>query len=150
MITYVNTVLVSNNSSLQVENAADVATLTSINAGDFIIQSLDNAEDQDDALTANTDKFRIGVALNGTTAHVDPTTGNVQNLRDIKWSNEIKKADIKSIRKLVCPENASDEDTPDTITIDFSKSDALTDLATGGKIVVLRLTFKDLPTRYRN
>ena len=146
MITYVNTVLVSNGANPSIINNPSVANLVSANAGDFVVQALDNAETGTQAPTVNTDKIRIGVVLAETTPIVD-TNGNVQNAHNVKWSNEIKKADIKSYRKM---EYAAD--TEDTITIDFSKLDSsvATSFAAGGAIAVLRLTFKDLPTRFRN
>lgn len=146
MITYVNTVLVSNGANPSIINNPSVANLVSANAGDFVVQALDNAEDGTQAPTVNTDKIRIGVVLAETTPIVD-ASGNVQNAHNVKWSNEIKKADIKSYRKM---EYAAD--TEDTITIDFSKVDGnvLATLGQGGMTMVLRLTFKDLPTRFRN
>ena len=66
MITYVNTVLVSNNAgattevlsdpkSLQFDTAAEVQA----KKGLFVVESLDDAEV--DSITANTDKIRISI-----------------------------------------------------------------------------------------
>lgn len=141
MITYVNTVLVSNNSSAKIVSSFDPAT--DYTPGDFVIQNLDDNAESTTA-DANTDKFRIGVVLPSTTKLV-AADGTVSTIHEIKWSNEIKKADIKSYR--VAKYAA---DTEDTVTVDFSQSAQLTEFAEGGKVIVLRLTFKDLPTRFRN
>ena len=155
MITYVNTVLVSNNAgattevlsdpkSLQFDTAAEVQA----KKGLFVVESLDDAEV--DSITANTDKIRIGMYTGSYTTTLLPN-GNKKYIANIKWSNAINKNDIKSVRVLNCPE-ANKVDTEDTVTIDFAKMTkvAKNTLALGGKIVVLRLTFKDLPTRFRN
>ena len=155
MITYVNTVLVSNNAgattevlsdpkSLQFDTAAEVQA----KKGLFVVESLDDAEV--DSITANTDKIRIGMYTGSYTTTLLPN-GSKKYIANIKWSNAINKNDIKSVRVLNCPE-ANKVDTEDTVTIDFAKMTeiAKNTLALGGKIVVLRLTFKDLPTRFRN
>ena len=155
MITYVNTVLVSNNAgattevlsdpkSLQFDTAAEVQA----KKGLFVVESLDDAEV--DSITANTDKIRIGMYTGSYTTTLLPN-GNKKYVANIKWRNAINKNDIKSVRVLNCPE-ANKVDTEDTVTIDFAKMTeiAKNTLALGGKIVVLRLTFKDLPTRFRN
>ena len=155
MITYVNTVLVSNNAgattevlsdpkSLQFDTAAEVQA----KKGLFVVESLDDAEV--DSITANTDKIRIGMYTGSYTTTLLPN-GNKKYIANIKWSNAINKNDIKSVHVLNCPE-ANKVDTEDTVTIDFAKMTevAKNTLALGGKIVVLRLTFKDLPTRFRN
>lgn len=155
MITYVNTVLVSNNAgattevlsdpkSLQFDTAAEVQA----KKGLFVVESLDDAEV--DSITANTDKIRIGMYTGSYTTTLLPN-GSKKYIANIKWSNAINKNDIKSVHVLNCPE-ANKVDTEDTVTIDFAKMTeiAKNTLALGGKIVVLRLTFKDLPTRFRN
>lgn len=155
MITYVNTVLVSNNANAATEVFSDAKSLqfdTAAQAqakkGLFVVESLDDAEV--DSITANTDKIRIGMYTGSYTTALLPN-GNKKYIADVKWSNAINKNDIKSVRVLNCPE-ADKVDTEDTITIDFAQmTDAAKNaLALGGKMVVLRLTFKDLPTRFRN
>lgn len=155
MITYVNTVLVSNNASATTEVLSDPKALQFDTAAEvqakkglFVVESLDDAEV--DSITANTDKIRIGMYTGSYTTTLLPN-GNKKYIANIKWSNAINKNDIKSVRVLNCPE-ANKVDTEDTVTIDFAKMTeiAKNTLALGGKIVVLRLTFKDLPTRFRN
>ncbi len=155
MITYVNTVLVSNNANAATEIFSDAKSLQFDTAaqvqakkGLFVVESLDDAEV--DSITANTDKIRIGMYTGSYTTALLPN-GNKKYIADVKWSNAINKNDIKSVRVLNCPE-ADKVDTEDTVTIDFAQmTDAAKNaLALGGKMVVLRLTFKDLPTRFRN
>lgn len=139
MITYVNTVFVSNNANAgtllgAVPTAANAATAK----GQFILYDIDNGAY---AITANTTRFKIGMV-----------TGKVikdhkgQSHADIKWSNIINVADVKSIAKL--DYTAS---TEDSIEIDFTgiSNNVLGVLAQGGKRVIVRLTFKDMPHRYR-
>ena len=133
MITYVNTVFVSNN---------DTATLAtspaSINKGQFILYDVDqNIFDID----ANTTRFKIGMGT-GKTSFDHKGVSH----KDIKWSNIINVADVKSLSSL--------EYTPSTeeaVEIDFTgiEQNVLDILALGGKRVIVRLTFKDMPTRYR-
>lgn len=155
MITYVNTVLVSNNASATTEVLSDPKALQFDTAAEvqakkglFVVESLDDAEV--DSITANTDKIRIGMYTGSYTTTLLPD-GSKKYIANIKWSNAINKNDIKSVRVLNCPE-ANKVDTEDTVTIDFAQMTevAKNTLALGGKIVVLRLTFKDLPTRFRN
>lgn len=155
MITYVNTVLVSNNASATTEVLSDPKALQFDTAAEvqakkglFVVESLDDAEV--DSITANTDKIRIGMYTGSYTTTLLPN-GSKKYIANIKWSNAINKNDIKSVRVLNCPE-ANKVDTEDTVTIDFAKMTeiAKNTLSLGGKIVVLRLTFKDLPTRFRN
>lgn len=155
MITYVNTVLVSNNAGATTEVLSDPKALQFDTAAEvqakkglFVVESLDDAEVN--SITANTDKIRIGMYTGSYTTTLLPN-GSKKYIANIKWSNAINKNDIKSVRVLNCPE-ANKVDTEDTVTIDFAKMTeiAKNTLSLGGKIVVLRLTFKDLPTRFRN
>lgn len=93
----------------------------------------------------NCDRFKIGVVTSDSFQKADKM-GNVTYIPVVKWSNIINAADIKSITKLDYK-----EDTEDTISIDFSTipAETLDILSAGGCPVVLRLTFKDMPMRYR-
>lgn len=152
MITYVNTVLVSNtNGGLLTEEPAKASSMSaaSADAGKFIMMNCDNGDAEGDpslyTTTADTKVFKIGIVTskNITVAKKD---GTVEYWPIVKWSNEIKAADIKSLTKLTYQ-----DDTEDSIEIDLTSmsQDVATLLADGGKRVILRLTFKDLPTRYR-
>ena len=156
MITYVNTVLVSNKGGDTLatkeelagkQNKSDlkelVGKLVFMNC-DAAAQDGSNIEDIY-AVDENCDRFKIGVVTSDSFQKADKM-GNVTYIPVVKWSNIINAADIKSITKLDYK-----EDTEDTISIDFSTipAETLDILSAGGCPVVLRLTFKDMPMRYR-
>lgn len=120
MITYVNTVLVGTGVGT---SASSIAGATN---GQYIV--VDN--NGNIVPNANTAAVREAIKIGLKTA------------KGIKWSNIIKKADIKSY---TYTEYA--DETEDTVTLDFSK--AATAAASNAVRVVVRLTFKDLPTKYR-
>ena len=155
MITYVNTVLVSNLASGAVLNAAPAAAASmnavSADAGKFIIMNCDPDVAADDiynvtaANAGDINIIKVGIVTKKNTV-LRKQDGSVAYLPIIKWSNEIKAADIKSFNALTYT-----ADTEDQITIDFTNIDAqlLNKFAEGGKRIIIRLTFKDLPTRFR-
>lgn len=133
MVTFVSKVFVSN------ENNSALATApASIKKGQFIVYDVDAAKY---TIDADTKRFKIGM-------------GNGKSVKDhkgvshpeIKWSNIIQADDIRSINVL-----AYKADTEEAVKIDFTKINAavLKLLAVGGKRIIVRLTFKDLPTRFR-
>ena len=156
MITYVNSVLVSN------KNGETLATAEELKGkakkedlkplvGKFVFMNCDPAKQDGTAIEdvykmdAAADRFKIGVVTSDSFQKVDKL-GNVSFVPVVKWSNIINVADIKSVAKLDYKEDSEDE-----ITIDFSDiaPETLDLLAQGGCPVVLRLTFKDMPMRYR-
>lgn len=156
MITYVNSVLVSN------KNGETLATAEELKGkakkedlkplvGKFVFMNCDPAKQDGTAIEdvykmdAAADRFKIGVVTSDSFQKVDKL-GNVTFIPVVKWSNIINVADIKSVAKLDYKEDSEDE-----ITIDFSDvaPETLDLLAQGGCPVVLRLTFKDMPMRYR-
>ena len=156
MITYVNSVLVSN------KNGETLATAEELNGkakkedlkplvGKFVFMNCDPAKQDgtaiDDVYSMDeaADRFKIGVVTSDSFQKVDKL-GNVTFVPVVKWSNIINVADIKSVSKLDYKEDSEDE-----ITIDFSgiAPETMDLLAQGGCPVVLRLTFKDMPMRYR-
>lgn len=156
MITYVNSVLVSN------KNGETLATAEELKGkakkedlkplvGKFVFMNCDPAKQDGTAIEdvykmdASADRFKIGVVTSDSFQKVDKL-GNVTFVPVVKWSNIINVADIKSVTKLDYKEDSEDE-----ITIDFSDvaPETLDLLAQGGCPVVLRLTFKDMPMRYR-
>lgn len=147
MITYVNTVLVGTGAGvLSAAPAAATAKNTpSTDAGKFIVMSMDGVAEPYGEAAQTAKKFRIGVVTKKNTVLRDKD-GNITYVPVIKWSNPIKREDIVSNEYA-----AYKESTEDTITIDFTKmSDAiLTDFQKGERRIIVRLTFKDLPTRYR-
>lgn len=156
MITYVNSVLVSN------KNGETLATAEELKGkakkedlkplvGKFVFMNCDPAKQDGTAIQdvykmdTAADRFKIGVVTSDSFQKVDKL-GNVTFVPVVKWSNIINVADIKSVAKLDYKEDSEDE-----ITIDFSDvaPETLDLLAQGGCPVVLRLTFKDMPMRYR-
>ena len=156
MITYVNSVLVSN------KNGETLATAEELKGkakkedlkplvGKFVFMNCDPAKQDGTAIEdvykmdATADRFKIGVVTSDSFQKVDKL-GNVTFVPVVKWSNIINVADIKSVTKLDYKEDSEDE-----ITIDFSDiaPETLDLLAQGGCPIVLRLTFKDMPMRYR-
>lgn len=156
MITYVNTVLVSNKGGDTLATKEELAgkqkkgdlkelvgKLVFMNC-DAAAQDGSNIEDIY-AVDENCDRFKIGVVTSDSFQKADKM-GNVTYIPVVKWSNIINAADIKSITKLDYK-----DDTEDTISIDFSTipAETLDILSAGGCPIVLRLTFKDMPMRYR-
>ena len=156
MITYVNSVLVSN------KNGETLATAEELKGkakkedlkplvGKFVFMNCDPAKQDGTAIEdvykmdAAADRFKIGVVTSDSFQKIDKL-GNVTFVPVVKWSNIINVSDIKSVTKLDYKEDSEDE-----ITIDFSDiaPETLDLLAQGGCPIVLRLTFKDMPMRYR-
>lgn len=156
MITYVNSVLVSN------KNGETLATAEELKGkakkedlkplvGKFVFMNCDPAKQDGTSIEdvykmdEAADRFKIGVVTSDSFQKVDKL-GNVTFVPVVKWSNIINVADIKSVAKLDYKEDSEDE-----ITIDFSgiAPETMDLLAQGGCPVVLRLTFKDMPMRYR-
>lgn len=136
MITYVNTVLVGKGQS-DIISAIDTATALKYNAdniGKIIVVDAEKGT----AITADSKKMKIGMVT--TKAY----TNKDGKFHIIKWTNPIQKDAIKSYSN-----GTYKADTQEKIVIDFTASSHITELAEGNKRVVLRLTFKDLPTRYR-
>lgn len=137
MITYVNTVLVGKGMAdlVEIDDIKDIATEEEAkeNVGKFIVNEVDDK------------KFRVGL-VTGTHAYmVKDGEGELDEkfANTVRWSNDIVKSDIKSYTVTPYEDSKSSEDK---ITIDFSGVNT-DDLA--GKRIVLRLTFKDTPTRFR-
>ena len=138
MITYVNSVFVSNDGAI-------VTDINNISKGKFIFVDVDT----NSSVTANTVRFKIGMGTGKDITYTKRNSaGNLvqDTMKGIKWSNVINVADIKGWAKA----NYA-ADTEDVVTIDFSNLDAalLNEFAKGGKRIIVRLTFKDLPTRFR-
>ena len=151
MITYVNTVLVGTGAELA--TAAPVAqtqkNTPNTDAGKFIVMSMDNVTDPYSTTnTAKAKKFRIGFITGKNTA-VRTKDGDVKYTPVIKWTNPIKREDITSIAK-----QTYFQSTPEKVTINFKNVETvapeiMTEFAKGERRIIIRLTFKDMPTRYR-
>ena len=144
MITYVNSVFVSNNNTNVASGNASLATsLNSVAKGQFIFWDFDQNKVADNTSS----RFKIGMGTGKTNKQINYHTGAVTNVPGIKWSNFINVADIKG---WTTANYAAD--TEDQIVIDFTSIDVnlMSDIfSQRGKRIIVRLTFKDLPTRFR-
>lgn len=155
MITYVNTVLVSNRTDgailTQAPAKANTMASVSTDAGKFILMNCDPDVAADAIYDVNANNIqdiktiKIGIVTKKNTA-VRLPNGTTEYRPVIKWSNEIKKHDVKSLVSL-----SYEPDTEDAIEIDFTNmAQHVQDLfAEGGKRIIVRLTYKDMPHRYR-
>ena len=144
MITYVNTVFVSNtNNPEAIKASALKGTETNVagNVGKFVFEKNEK----------NSDEFRIGLVKDGVLRVHGAKTETYANI--VKWSNWIDKNYIKSATFMLA--DAYKKNTKlaeeDTITIDFTGCDDNdpNEFAHGNRRIVVRLTFKDMPTRFR-
>lgn len=127
MITYVNTVLVSNLAANTM--LGSLSNVTKADAGKFVMQNMDTeAIINSAALAAAAKRARIGV--------VNPDG-------KIKWSNTIVAHDVKGLAYTPYA-----VDSADTCVINLAAAE-MSALNAGGKRVIVRITYKDLPTRYR-
>lgn len=152
MITYVNTVLVSNVPS----NSSNIAANTVVD-GAITATAFENGTDGQyiiiDADTNGVISTASDMADTVKRIKIGMFTGETnKGVKVIRWSNIINRADIKKFSKL----NASSAVvTEDSMYIDFGSltdivnHDNITNSAAAGKRIIVRLTFKDLPTRYR-
>ena len=159
MVNYVNTVLVSNlaeGTIIKQLPEENTRTAAAEHKGKFIIMNCDAnvAPDAlynvDDSNAGNIQTIKVGILTNGVAVLRKPD-GSVKYQPIVKWSNEIKAADIKSFSVLSYPEEG---DTEDKVEIDLSGltdfmiSDAVDSDYDGVRFIV-RLTYKDMPHRYR-
>jgi hypothetical protein len=159
MVNYVNTVLVSN---LSYANAGDTILTTapaaasalntpSADAGKFIIMNCDpnvastKLYEVTSSNAGSIQTIKVGIVTKKNMVLRKPD-GSTAFQPIVKWSNEIKAADIKSYSAL-----SYAADTEDTAYIDFSQLAAgvLAEYAKGGKRIIVRLTYKDMPHRFR-
>lgn len=134
MITYVNTVLVGTGVGTV---ASSIASATK---GQYVVVDEKGAP-VTSSNAGDAEAIKVGLATGKTVNYLDHA-GAIQQTAEIKWSNIIKKADIKSYHF-----TAAQTETEDEVTFDFSKAQTA---ANADDIrVVVRLTFKDMPTRYR-
>lgn len=137
MITYVNTVLVGHGVANVITDSANITAATAKNTpstdvNKYVVEKIDD------------EKFRVGIVTKKNTESY--VNGELVYSPIVKWSNAIKKADIKSMTYTTFKAN-----TEDKIVIDFTgtSGNIMNEISEGGKRIILRLTFKDLPTRFR-
>ena len=152
MLNYVCTVFVSNNGGVATYAQATTDTgamnTPSTHVGKFVVVNCDPNAASLDVTQANASQvqtIKVGIVTKKNNRVVLPN-GTTEYRPIIKWSNEIKAADIKSYSVL----NYA-ADTEDSIEIDFSQLGTFEKnlFAEGGKRIITRLTFKDMPHRYR-
>ena len=153
MITYVNTVLIGKNKALLTAAPAAATNMTtpSADAGKYVIMNCDDniaasklyVTSAADASVLN--KIKIGLVTSSNYA-VHKKDGTVQYLPIVKWSAIINAHDVRDFKHL-----KYEADTEDVVVVDLTNmvTDTANLLAEGNKRVVLRITYKDLPTRYR-
>ena len=142
MISYVNTVFVSKTNNPSVIEASALKGASDItlaeNAGKFVF-------DEKNGL------FRIGFVKDGVLRVHGTKTETYANI--VKWSNWIDKNYIKSATFMLADAYKKNTNLAkeDTITIDFTGCDDNdpNEFAQGNRRIVVRLTFKDMPTRFR-
>ena len=156
MLNYVCTVFVSNNGAVATYAQATANTgamnTPSAHVGKFVVVNCDpqaTSLDVTAANAANVQTIKVGIVTKKNNRVVLPN-GTTEYRPIIKWSNEIKAADIKSYSFLDHTQWAS-KTKEDTIEIDFTNlgTSEKNLFAEGGKRIITRLTFKDMPHRYR-
>lgn len=155
MITYVNSVFVSNIANATILSAAPANASSmdaaSADAGKFIIMNCDPITAAADlyistaAKAATAKRIKIGLVTSKNMAQY-ASDGTITYKPIVRWSNIINADDVRGINALTYQANSED-----TITIDLKDLSAgvLSEFAEGGKRVIVRLTFKDTPTRFR-
>lgn len=144
MITYVNTVFVNNTN----EGAVVAAKPTTADKDKFVFYDVDKGTYVSAPSDANK-RIKIGLVTDKVINKIDVKTGAASQLPVIKWSNVINKDDIKSFAS----GKPSDvfASSEDTVEVDFTglSANKLQLFNEGKTRIVIRLTFKDLPTRFR-
>ena len=163
MLNYVTTVLVSNKTysnagdTLFVPAAGNSYKPSTSDAGKFIIMNCDPNVASNKLYDVNSSASgQAGSAADIQTIKVGYITNKSMTLRKpdgtsvqepiIKWTNQIKAADIRSYNY-----SAYAADTEDAVKINFRSlnSAVLTEYAKGGKRIIVKLTYKDMPHRFR-
>lgn len=135
MVNYVNTVLVGTNTSAIIKS---VPTYAAANVGKFMIMDMATGNYVDAASIATCEAIKVGILTAQSTISQD---GNKMHV--IKWSNVIKRNNLKSYHF-----EDYKADTPESVVIDFTSA-SMTELSKGNMRVIVRLTNKDMDTRYR-
>jgi len=138
MITYVNSVFVSNVDSSNIVTISSNSDFASVSKGKFVFLDIDS----NTSISATTTRFKIGM---GTGKTISNDKGSVA---EIKWSNIINVDDIKGWTA-----SSYAADTEDVCYINLAGATGLIGsgktLSQKGKRIIVRLTYKDMPHRYR-
>lgn len=142
MITYVNTVFVNNTNA----GAIVASKPTTADKDKFVLFDVDKGTYV--STLKDEKRIKIGLVSDQVINKVNVLTGAIEKVPVIKWSNVINKDYIKSFASGAPSDVTKGEDT---VKISFEKLDAdtLQLFNEGGKRLIVRLTFKDLPTRFR-
>lgn len=135
MVNYVTTVLVGNGSNA-ILKAAPTSYATA-NVGKYLIMNMADGSYVDSSDIADAEAIKIGMIT------AQSTSTKNGKLHVIKWSNVIKRCNLKSYHS-----GAYTADVPESVELDFSNA-SMTELSKGNMRVIVRLTNKDTLTRYR-
>ena len=116
---------------------------------DFAAKGLATPYNVTAANAGDLNRIKVGIVTKENAPKVNYSTGVLTYEPVIKWSNVISADSVKSY--LCSKYSAANATTEDAVVIDFNglATDILAKFAQGGKRVIVRLTFKDLPTRFR-
>ena len=114
--------------------AAQETNTPSEHAGKFVIEMIGSNNDIDKFYCA-----RIGIVTNKNTAVVDPTTKQIKYVPIVKWTHTINSMAATKIAVSEYKPN-----TEDTVKITFNEDNGY-----DAKRILLRVTYKDMETRYR-
>lgn len=134
MVNYVTTVLVGNG-----KNAVLTAEPTSYNVsniGKFMVMNMADGKLLDGTTIESAEAIKIGIVTK------ESYDAMGKKLHNIKWSNVIKRNNLKSFNF-----GSYVADTKESVAIDFSQ--AASSFFTEGKRIVVRITYKDIPARLR-
>ena len=134
MITNVTTVLIGKTSILDHAPAAQETNTPSEHAGKFVLETVGSGE--------NITKYycaRIGIVTNKNTAVVDPVTKQIKYVPIVKWTHTIN--NFSAVKVAVSEYKPN---TEDTVKITFNEDNGY-----DAKRILLRVTYKDMETRYR-
>ena len=146
MVNYVNTVLVGKGAAALAADTLDngdlvkAASANTSNNGKFVIIDAETGLALSTSTIVGKNAIKVGYITDKTVRGINGETFPV-----VKWSNVIKRNEIKSFSAHTV--TSSDGNTEDTVYIDLSGITAST--IAGNKRVLVRLTYKDMPTRYR-
>lgn len=135
MVNYVNTVLVGTRTSSIIK---EVPTYAADNVGKFMIMNMADGSYVNADDIAYCEAIKIGILTAQSTVSQDGDKMHV-----IKWSNVIKRNNLKSYHF-----TEHEDDTPESVELDFTHAN-VTELSKGNMRVIVRLTNKDMDTRYR-
>lgn len=139
MITNVTTVLVGTgkNEILSAAPAAQATNTPSADAGKFVIELV--GCDGNSAHIDKSSNYRIGIVTNKNTAVIDPQTKQMKYIPVVKWAHAVNNTAACKIAYSQYKPN-----TEDTAVITFNADNGY-----DVKRILLRVTYKDMETRYR-